>query len=60
MKLRTPFTVIKNALSDIRAIHDFSYKVPAETRDEFWEKNVLTIQPPLLAKFMKADKNEIS
>jgi len=38
MKLRTPFTVIKNALSDIRSMHDFSYTIPTETRDEFWAK----------------------
>ena len=38
MKLRTPFSVIKNALSDIRVMHDFNYITPAETREEFWEK----------------------
>ena len=38
MKLRTPFTVIRNALSDIRRMHDFTYTIPAETRDEFWDK----------------------
>ena len=37
MKLRTPFAVIKNALSDIREMHDFSYTVPGETRDEYWD-----------------------
>ena len=41
MKLRTPFSVIRNALSDIRTMHDFSYKVPTETRDEFWEKECI-------------------
>ena len=41
MKLRTPFSVIKNALSDIRTMHDFSYKVPTETRDEFWEQECI-------------------
>ena len=38
MKLKTPLNIIKNALSDIRTMHDFSYTVPNETRDEFWEK----------------------
>jgi len=38
MKLRTPFSLIKNALSDIRTMHDFSYTVPKEKRDEFWDK----------------------
>ena len=37
MKLRTPFSVIKNALSDIRVMHDFNYEIPTETRDEFWK-----------------------
>ena len=36
MKLRTPFSVIKNALSDIRVMHDFNYEIPSETREEFW------------------------
>ncbi len=38
MKLRTPFSVIKNALSDIRVMHDFNYEFPADTREEFWEE----------------------
>ena len=33
MKLRIPFKVIKNALSDIRTMQDFYYTVPNETRD---------------------------
>ena len=28
MKLRTPFSVINNALSDIRVMHDFNYEIP--------------------------------
>ena len=38
MKLRSPFSVIKNALSDIRVMHDFNYEIPAETREEFWKE----------------------
>ena len=38
MKLRTPFSVIKNALSDIRVMHDFNYEIPAKTREEFWKE----------------------
>ena len=41
MKLKTPFTLIKNAFSDIRRMHDFSYSIPKETRDEFWDKECL-------------------
>jgi len=38
MKLQFPHNIIKNALSDIRTMRDFSYTVPHETRDEFWDK----------------------
>ncbi len=38
MKLRTPFNMIKNALSDIRTMHDFSNTVSNATRDEYWDK----------------------
>ena len=41
MKLLTHFTVFKNALTDFRTMHDFSYTVPTETRDEFWEKECM-------------------
>ena len=35
MKLKTPFYIIKNALSDIQVMHDFNYIIPPETREEF-------------------------
>ena len=38
MKLRNPFSVIKNVFSDIRVMHDFNYEVPAETREDFWKE----------------------
>ena len=44
MKLRTPFSVIKNAFSDIRVMHDFNYEIPAETREDFW-KDACEIHP---------------
>ncbi len=34
MKLTTPFSVIKNAISDIRRMHDFNYNLPTE---KYWE-----------------------
>ncbi len=40
-ELRIPFNMIKNALSDIRTMHDFSYTVPNETRDSFWNKECI-------------------
>ena len=36
MKLKTPLSFIKNALSDIQVMHDFNYEIPTETREEFW------------------------
>ena len=59
MKLKTPLNIIKNALSDIRTMHDFSYTVPNETRDEFWEKECSNHPTHLLAKFMRANKNKL-
>ena len=41
MKLSTPFNMIKNALSDIRTMHDFSYTIPNETREEYWDKETI-------------------
>ncbi len=38
MKLKTPFSIFKNAFSDIRLRHDFNYEIPTETREEFWGK----------------------
>ncbi len=37
MKLKAPFSVIKDALSDIQVMHDFNYIIPPETREEFWK-----------------------
>ena len=38
MKQRTPFSVIKNAFSDIWLMHDFNYEVLSENTDEFWNE----------------------
>ena len=38
MRLKTPFTVIKNALRDLDRIHDFSYNLPDKKQLEFWEE----------------------
>ena len=37
MKLKTPFSIIKKALTDIQVMHDFNYIIPSATREEFWE-----------------------
>ena len=37
MKLGPPFSFIKNALSDIRVMHDFNYEIPTENREELWK-----------------------
>ncbi len=38
MRLRTPFTVLSNPLKDLDRIHDFSYELPQEKKDGFWEQ----------------------
>ena len=37
MKLKTPFSIINNALSDIQVMHDYDYIILPETREKFWE-----------------------
>ena len=44
MKLKKPFSIIKNVLSDINVMHDFNYTIPPETRDEFW-RNECDLHP---------------
>ena len=39
MKLKTPFSVIKNSLSDIQAMDSISYTIPTKTRDKFWHED---------------------
>ena len=60
MKLKTPFSVIKNALSDIRVMHDFNYEIPAETREEFWKEECEIHQLLQHAKFMTTDQKKVS
>ena len=38
MKLRTPFTVFPNPFRDLNYIHDFSYELPQQKQDLFWEE----------------------
>ena len=38
MKIRTLLNMIENVLNYIPTMHDISYSVPNETRDEFWHK----------------------
>tara|TARA_Y100001968_G_scaffold309641_1_gene329667 strand:- start:595 stop:774 length:180 start_codon:yes stop_codon:yes gene_type:complete len=59
MKLRTPFSVNKNALSDTRVIHYFNYEVPAETREEFGKEECEDHQLLEHAKFMTTDQTTI-
>ena len=44
MKLKTLFSVIKNALSDIQVMHDLNQIIPPVTRDEFW-RNECDLHP---------------
>ena len=59
MKTRTPFSIIKNALIDIRVMYDFNYEIPAEKREEFRKKNVKSTQLLQHAKFMTTNKTTI-
>ena len=38
MKLRTPFTIINDALCDVKRIHDFNYELPEDRRSGYWQK----------------------
>ena len=38
MKIVTPFTVLRQVVSDMHRMHDFSYKVPGESRKDYWDK----------------------
>ncbi len=46
----------KNVLSDIRTMHEFSYKVPAETRDEFWENKCINYPTASTCKVYAVEK----
>ena len=50
MKLRNPFSVITNILSDINVMHDFNYEIPTETREEFWDKECEVHPTSLMCK----------
>ena len=38
---KNSFNMIKNALSDIYRMHDFSYAIPNDAKDEFWDKECI-------------------
>ena len=38
---KNTFYLIKNALTDIRTMSEFSYTVSTETREEIWDKEYL-------------------
>ena len=40
MKLNTPFTSLKNAISDIWRMNDFNYKLPKEEKQDYWKKRM--------------------
>ena len=44
MKLTTPFTVLRNATSDMWRMHDFNYKLPKDAKQDFWEKECINYQ----------------
>ena len=41
MRLTSPLTALRNATSDIWRMHDFSYQLPKENIQDFWEKECI-------------------
>ena len=41
MKLTTPFIALRNATSDILRMNDFKYELPKDTRQDYWEKELI-------------------
>ena len=41
MRLKTPFTALRNATSDIWKMHDFNYQLPKDQRQDYWEKECI-------------------
>jgi len=41
MRLTTPFTALRNAISDIWKMHDFNYQLPKDPRQDYWEKECI-------------------
>ena len=41
MRLATPFTALRNAISDIWRMHDFNYQLPKDHRQDYWEKECI-------------------
>ena len=41
MKLTTPFTVLRNATSDVWKMHDFNYQLPQNEAKDYWEQECL-------------------
>jgi len=45
MKLTTPFNALRNATSDMRRMHNFNYKLPKESKQDYWDKECAEHQP---------------
>lgn len=41
MKLQTTFRILRNSLSDVWKMHDFSYQLPKEVLKEYWEEECI-------------------
>ena len=42
MKLITPFTIFKNATSDIWKMHDFNYQLPKDLSQDYWDNECIS------------------
>ena len=41
MRLITPLSALKNAISDIWRMHDFNYQLPKDQNQDYWEKECI-------------------
>ena len=41
MKLNTPFTALRNAISDMWRMHDFNYKLPKKVEIDYWNQECM-------------------
>ena len=41
MRLATPFTALRNAISDMWRMRDFNYQLPKDQRQDYWRKECI-------------------
>ena len=41
MKLKSPFRVLNASLNDLWNMHDFNYKLPNDSLNEYWDEEFI-------------------